>query len=287
MFKKQLVVSLVVGSALTVAGSAVAQIQTKDQQKCINKMNKDSIKIQAAQGKVNSGCIKDFVKGKISGATAAEDCIQNDVKNKVGKKQASLISDETKQCTPLPSPPDFAYLGGVVATTAASEAEISLVHAIYGDPLDSGMLICDTYPSECFCQRTSTKRINKIFRAASKIFVKCKNAALKVGKDPFLLGASSAANLADCVTDGGIGLSVEADTKGKIGNATTQLGDTLGQFCGQGGEDEFGGGVCTGLTGTPLRDCIANQTLCHFCEMVNDVDGLGINCTTWSGTTCG
>lgn len=283
---KKPVIALLAGLALSVAGVANAQIQTKDQQKCINKINKDAIKVQAAQGKVNSGCIKDYVKGKIAGPTAAEDCIQNDVKNKVGKKQAKILSDETKKCTPLPTAPTFAYTSGVFAGTTAAEAEIALAHSLFGDPLDSGMYICDTFPNECFCQRTSAKRINKIFRAASKIFVKCKKAALTVGKDPFGLGADEAADVAECVTNGAIGLSVEADTKGKISKATTQLGDTIGQFCGQGGEDEFGAGVCVGLTGTPLRDCIASQTLCHFCEMVKAIDALPLNCTTWSGTAC-
>jgi hypothetical protein len=282
---KRSIIAVVAGLALSVAAAANAQIQTKAQQKCIFKINKDAIKTQAAQGKVNSGCIKDYVKGKISGPTAAEDCIQNDVKNKVGKKQAKILKDETKKCTPLPAPPDFAYTSGVFAGTSAAQAEISLVRAVFGNPLDDGMYICDTFPNECKCQRLASKRVNKLFRTASQIFVKCKKFALRVGKIPFPLGANSAADIADCVTDLAIE-SVGADAKGKIAQATGQLGDTIGQFCGQGGEDEFGAGVCTGLSGAPLRDCIAAQTLCHFCEMVNAIDNLSINCTTWSGTAC-
>lgn len=285
MLKKSFALLFVVGSVVLAAGVAVAQIQTKDQQKCINKVNKDAIKIQAAQGKINSSCIKDFVKGKVAGPGAAETCIQSDPKSKVSKKQGKLVADEGKFCG---TAPDFAYVGSPTATDAPVDAERNLAHSIYGNPLDSGMFICDTFPNECFCQRTTTKRINKIFRAASKIFIKCKKAALKVGKDPFDLGADNLGDIEACVTDGVLagGLSVESDTKGKISKATSQLGDTIGQFCGLGGSDEFGGGDCAALSGTALRDCIANETLCHFCEMINDVDGLAIDCATWSGAIC-
>ncbi len=279
------IASIAAAAAIIASGSALAQVQSKDQEKCINKINKDAIKIQAAQGKINSSCIKDFVKGKISGAGEAENCIQSDPKSKVLKKQMKLIGDEGKFCS---TTPDFAYVGSPTATDAPVDAERSVVHSIYGNPLDSGMYLCDTHPAECFCQRTTTKRINKIFRSASKIFIKCKKKALKVGKDPFPLGADDGGDIEECVTDGlqPGGLSVEADTKGKISKAIQQLGDTMNQFCGQTPNDEFGGGDCNGLSGVALRDCVANETLCHFCEMVNDVDGLAIDCATWSGATC-
>ncbi len=280
------IMSVFVAAALIGSGSALAQVQDKVQEKCINKINKDAIKIQAAQGKINSSCIKDFVKGKISGPGSAENCIQSDPKAKVSKKQNKLLADEVKFCS---TTPDFAYVGGLTAVSDPVDAERNVVHSLYGNPLDSGMFICDTFPNECFCQRTTTKRINKIFRAASKIFIKCKKAALKIGKDPFPLGAQDPADIEACITDGLLvgGLSVAADTKGKIGNATTQLGDTINQFCGMGGNDEFGGGDCAGLSGSTLRDCIANETLCHFCEMIKGVDGLpAIDCAAWSGATC-
>ena len=50
--------ALVAASALLPVAAAWADPQTKDQQKCINKMNKDGIKVQAAQGKENVECVK-------------------------------------------------------------------------------------------------------------------------------------------------------------------------------------------------------------------------------------
>lgn len=266
-------------------GMASAQVQTSAEQKCINKINKDMIKVQAAQGKLNAGCVKDAVKT----GSDAENCINADAKNKVGSKAAKTVSDEQKKC--LIDPPGIAYLSAGTANAAAIAAEKNLIHDVFGSPLTNGvtgLYQCDTHPQECGCQRQAIDRVEKSVRAMSQIFVKCKKAALAVGKDPFPSGAMSNAEIAECVTNGALagGLSVESDTKGKVANAFTQLDDTVAQFCTAGGTDEFIGGDCATLTGTALGDCLEQRARCRFCEMVNAGDGLSINCSAWSGGTC-
>jgi hypothetical protein len=279
---RQIVLGVVCLAVLSfgLAGSAAAQPQGNDQQKCINKINKGTSKVHAAQGKANAGCIKDAVlKG-----TPAEPCILDDPKDKVEGKQAKLNEDDMKNCTDTP---DFGYTSGAFAGTTAYQAEVNLIHDVYGNPVDTGLYLCDTNPAECLCQRQVDGRIEKLFRSMSKLFLKCKKPALAIGKDPFPTGADDAGDLADCIDDGGVALSVQSDGKGKLADGTQQLQDTAGQFCYTTPNDEFGNGACSGFHGNPagLATCLRNQVECRFCQMYKAVDGLGanINCATWSG----
>jgi hypothetical protein len=280
--KGVITVGLGIGALMVLGASAAsAQPQGNLQQKCINKINKDMIKVQAAQGKLNAGCVKDAVKT----GSNAEACIAADAKGKVSGKEDKTVSDEMKNCVGLSPAPAFAYTSAVMANTAAEEAEDDLIHDVFGSPaIDPGLFLCDTSPAECLCQRQVIDRAEKLFRAMSKYFVKCKKAALAIGKLPaFPLGAASASDIARCVTDATIGLSVQADTKGKVADATSQMEATRANFCTVGGE--FNAGVCTG-SGSGVTDCLAKRTKCRFCEMVNAGDGLAIDCSTFSGTTC-
>jgi hypothetical protein len=58
--------------------------QGKDQQLCINELNKNFAKVAKAQGKDIGACIKDGAKGKL-GALTIEACTTADRKGKVGK----------------------------------------------------------------------------------------------------------------------------------------------------------------------------------------------------------
>ncbi len=194
-----------------------------------------------------------------------------------------MNADDVKNCTPAPS---FAYTSGVVAGSAAARAEVDLVHDLYGNPVNPNLYLCDTNPAECLCQRQVNGRIKKLFRAMSKIFLKCKNPALAIGKDPFPAGAANVGEIAQCISNAGIGLSVQADTKGKVADGTQQLTDTAQQFCYANMVDEFGAGACVGsANGAALAACIVDQVECRFCNMYKAADalGAGINCATWSG----
>jgi hypothetical protein len=276
----QIIRGIVCASALLlVAGSAMGQLGNAEQ-KCVNKINKGASKVHAAQGKLNSGCIKDAVSEKIPDADA---CFLADAKGKVIGKQNKLNDDDAKNCGSVPS---FAYVGGAFAGTTAAQAELDLIHDVYGNPVQPELYLCDTNPAECLCQRQVNGRINKLFRAMSKIYLKCKNPALAIGKDPFSAGAANVGELAQCITNGSIGLSVQADTKGKVADGRQQLIDTATQFCNANMIDEFGGGACAGSANpTALADCILDRVQCRFCRMYKQVDALGgaVDCAAWSG----
>ena len=64
------------------SGVAFGQAQSKNQQGCVNALNKDGAKVGATQGKENTGCIKNAGKAGGSGAQA---CLTSDIKGKAAK----------------------------------------------------------------------------------------------------------------------------------------------------------------------------------------------------------
>jgi hypothetical protein len=263
----------------------------KAEQICINKINNDGVKVQAAQLKVNDGCVKDAVKTQLSPGGPANTCLETDAKNKVGKKRDSTTNDIVKKCSGAPS---IFFTGAVVTNDAAEDSAKALVRDTFGPALES-LQSCDTNPQECACQVKVINRVSKIERAMGKIWLQCKKSALKNGKEPFAVGGATAnGELEQCVTNAALagGLSVAADTKSKISNATAQLQDTAEQFCGAGVADEFASGVCAGFSTPPsvdgagLASCLNAHAKCRFCEMVNTTDALAVDCDAFAGITC-
>ena len=275
--------------AMLVPGLASAEL-VKEQQICINKMNKDGVKVQAAQLKVNDGCVKDEVKKGPVGF--ADGCIDADPKGKVAKKRAKTVSDDGKKCGNTPA---VFYSGPAVTNDAAEDTSKALLRDIFGPTLGA-LQNCDTNPEECLCQRKVINRVSKLTRAISKIWLKCKKAAMKNGKEPFTSGGAEVpAQLEQCITTHPLngGLSVESDTKGKILKARDQLDATADQFCGLGTDDEFDPGECSGFSTPPggadgngLANCLRDLAKCRVCEMVNATDDLAIDCDAWVGITC-
>lgn len=277
-------------AAMVVPAAVWAELPNAEQI-CINKMNSDGVKVQAAQLKLNDGCVKDAVKTQLVPGPAADACIELDAKGKVAKKRASTTADITKKCGTTPS---IFFSGDTVTNDAAENGAKALVRDVFGPTLGA-LQSCDTNASECACQVKVINRLSKMERAMAKIWLQCKKAALKGSKEPFVpVGAITNAELEQCVTNAALtgGLSVAADTKGKIASAKDQLRDSAEQFCGAGAVDEFAGGECAGFSTPPtidgagLADCMEELAKCRLCEMVNLTDALAIDCDAWAGTTC-
>ena len=273
--------------AVAAPGRLWAELPKADQT-CINKINSDGIKVQAAQLKVNDGCVSDAVKTQLNPGPTADTCIDADAKGQVGKKRAKTTSDITKKCATTPS---IFFSGDVITNDAAEEASKDLLRDVFGATLGA-LKSCDTNAAECACQVKVSNRVSKIVRAMGKIWLQCKKDAMTAGGAFAPTGAISNAELEQCMTNGALGLSVQADTKGKVADATGQLQATASQFCGVGSVDEFAGGACAGFSAPPTLDatglttCLVNQAQCRFCEMINDFDGLAVDCDAWAGIAC-
>lgn len=283
---------LLIGMTLAglVAPSVMLADLPKAEQICINKINSDGVKVQAAQLKVNDSCIADAVKTQLNPGPVADTCVESDPKGAVNKKRLSTTADITKKCSGTPS---IFFAGDTVTNDAAEDGAKDLARDVFGAGL-SALKSCDTNAPECACQVKVSNRVSKLARAMAKIWLQCKKNALTANGAFAPSGATTNAQLEQCVTNAALagGLSVAADTKGKIGNAKAQLQTTAGQFCGSGSVDEFAGGACAGFSTPPTIDaaglatCLASQAKCRFCETVNETDVLAIDCDTWVGITC-
>jgi hypothetical protein len=65
--------------ALLAPGAAIAQLD-KDQQACLNALNKDAAKLAAVRGKVSGACLKAAGKGKLPTGQSADQCLVADAK---------------------------------------------------------------------------------------------------------------------------------------------------------------------------------------------------------------
>ncbi len=255
----------VAGATLLLAtGSAHGQAQSKQQQACINKLNKDSSAVAMAQGKENRACLKNAGKGKLTGT--AEDCLTLDPKQKVLKKRDKTVADQAKFCGQAP---DFGFTGAATLNNAAVQAKLDLLADLFGSPLDTAVISCAADKAGCICQQKILLNAEKIAVTKVKEFLKCKKQALKSG-------ATTATALENCVADAGTAGSVAADSKQKIQKKVAKLGADVDAKCS--GVSGAVAGTCSALTGAALATCIDVQIECRVCQMINEVDDISVNC---------
>ena len=267
--------------ALLPWGAAHADVQSSDQQKCINKMNKDGIKVQAAQGKENAECVKKKANNELPGPAQAETCLTADARGKVLKRTNKTSADETTFCTL--DVPDFGYVSAGTVNAVAKQAELDLIHDVFGPaPIDDGLFQSDPNVPEAVCQRTAVVRIEKLMQSMGREFAKCKKNALKINKEPFPDGAMAAVDLHDCVDEPTALNSVAADTKGKLAKRKQNLLDTIVNQCDLTSVSTTSfPGACVGLSAATLQTCLIDLVECRFCEMVNGMDGLAVDCNAF------
>jgi hypothetical protein len=255
--------------ALAMLGAVAAQGQlSAEQQKCVAVVNKDTAKVLATQNKLASSCVK------VASATA-EACIALDADGKVQTAIDKAVAHDAALCL---DPPAFAYLTAGTAAAVAVQVSTDTVRDVVGNPIDGGLYPCLSNPGECRCQQKVINRVGKMLDSATRIFVKCKRVAL--------LSATSAADIADCVTNAANALSIAADPKGALAKRRGLLNATLAKYCNGLQNDPFAGGQCPGASGPTGADCFKSRALCRACQLASGADGLGIDCDAWSGTTC-
>ena len=94
MSKRSPFVSMMLGAGVFFLMSSVgayAQVQSTDQQKCLNAVNKDGAAVAKTQGKENVGCVRGAGKGTLTGTAQA--CLTADAKGKVGKAKGKTSAD--------------------------------------------------------------------------------------------------------------------------------------------------------------------------------------------------
>ena len=260
------ILAAVVGvSALVVVGASAALAQqSSGQQKCLNGINKDGAGVAKTQGKENIGCLKAKGQGKLVGS--AQTCLTADAKGKVQKSKDKTSADATKNCG---TPPSFGFTGAPTVNNAAVQGQLDLENDVFGNDLDSATISCSSNKPGCLCQQKVLKDVEKLVDTKLKVFINCKKAALKAG-------ANSAQALRDCVNNAGTAGSIAADSAGKVQKGADKINATIGKSC-TGVSGAFPG-TCNPQTGNALGDCLDTQVECRVCTMVNEMDGIFVNC---------
>ncbi len=265
-------IALVVAISIAAAVSAHAQVQSKEQTKCLIKQFKTASKVLQTQTKDIESCIKDRGKDKLN--TTVFTCAIADRKGKVAKSQAKALLTEEKTCAA--SPPDFGIADASSTNEFVLPAAMATTRSIFGPSLQA-MFNCDFGKDECKCQQAAARAADKLIRTSLKQYLKCKSLALAAG-------ATSDAALVACVEDAGTEESLTADTKGKLAKQVANLGKLFESpkgKCGSVNTDSLLPGDCIGSTGTALTACLSTVLACRTCQTVNAFDDISADCDTF------
>jgi hypothetical protein len=249
-------------------GAANAAL-SKEDQKCVNSINKGAAKVAATQGKENAACIKNGGKDKLPPGQSVEECLTDDPKNKVS---GAIGKIKVGDCA---SPPAFPAIDTDKNSIGPKmvDAELDLIHAVFGTDLDAVVASAVDDKPGAKCQAAVAKAISKCLDTKFKEYNGCKKNKLK-GKDT--TAAENAGELrVQCMADATTGAI--PDGKGKIAKkCVTAIGDTLSKKCGVGNVGDLITG-CSPVT----KECIDQKVKCEVCGAINDLDGLGRYCDSF------
>lgn len=288
-------------------------VQTRDQQRCVNLLQKNAEKAVKAKSKEIESCIKLYSRG--DGAPDPNDiggCFDADSRNKLQKLFAKAVAGELKKCpAELPgfAVPRITYLAPpeddpdlfedgvheIFTETVHPEAERAASTLIEDLLDDADAAVVVPAPGDraeaalARCQQKVIKGMNKCFQVRLKEYGKCKKAALA----SFLPAITDAAELeAVCLEVSG--LPGQPDSKGKLiktcaGNAdparpkgllkllNTCVGDGASLTTLFPGLERFSVG-CASSSASDLATCIDARTRCALCVHLDRSDDLAVDC---------
>lgn len=255
------------------AHEARAQVQTKDQQRCIITMNKNLGKVASRQGKENNDCIKRAGK---KNAGLIEDCLTSDSKGKVAKTKAKTLADFDRKCTGTdrngdPVFPDFGATDPNTVNNAAVQKEIDLAHEIFGPDLDLAIVTDKDLRFVTKCQGKIAKTVNRCQDTKLREFNKCKKTVLRDPNAP----ADDPGDLEACMF---------VDPDGKVAKACgPKLAKQVRAHCTLKGVDlsvAFPGITDPNTLVDPndLVEDFDQAVECVACLAVNAADGLSKDC---------
>jgi hypothetical protein len=260
-------------------GQVWAQALSKDQQNCVNQINKNFANVAKAQAQVISTCISAGSKDQLEAQTI-EACMTADNSGKVDKAEQKTLDKERRKClAKLEQLPHFGFAGAAVANQVAIAKELSLVHAIFGNDLDDpnqGIQLSFFNKNTAKCQLDVAKAAQKCQGAKLNVFNSCKKGVLKGKGGPAI---ESAQQLQDACL--GIGTNPMPDPQRKIVKACEdKLGDTTAKKC----VNAKGVDLARAFPGFDPSDnlqadiYIAQKIECEFCLAINAVDDLSRDC---------
>jgi cysteine-rich repeat protein len=262
------------------AACYLEQPQDKDQQRCINALNKSLAKVARARGKAITRCIKNGSKGKLSGQDPIETCLSGN-NAKVENAQQKTQRRYEAQCYRA-GPPDFGATTPDAVNQAAMEQELSLIRAIFGSDLDAAIVRTDDpgradARAEASCQVAAAKQARKCQRSKLITFIECKKDGLNGARtgnvypdadDPF----DTPDDLERC-------MDFELIPKAINRACDPKLVKKLRYECeGLDIPSLFPGECSSAQDLTELKDCFERLAECYVCQELNQADALNRDC---------
>jgi cysteine-rich repeat protein len=263
-----------VGFALAFSPAlAFGQTILKEQQKCINELNKNLGKVMKTQGKELDKCIKFGASDKL-GAQTIEQCTTADNKGKVEDAQAKTVSKAGQKC--VPPLPSFGATDATTVNDTAVAKEILLIHDVFGTDLDQSTILKTDKKDAHKCQVDVSKALHKCQDTKLKVYNKCKKDGLK-GKTPPGLIISAADLETKCLMQGGDPNTPQPDPDSKIQKAcVTKLAGKISSKCAGVPHGIAFPGAC--VIAPDLRACLDVLVECRVCLALNNADALARDC---------
>ena len=236
--------------------------QTKDQQKCINALNKSLAKVSDAHAKAFSKCVKGYAKT----GSSAEACLMA-ANSSVDKAEQKTFKQETRRCTD--SAPDFGATDAVTVNGAAMQLEIDVIREVFGADLDAALVTSAVDKDTAKCQGAVVKSVNKCQKSKLKVFNRCKKTGLKKAV------IRKSVDLEGCWGDDPRDVVARAcdPVNGKLATRV------LPKSCVSRGVDlssAFPG--CSTDDSEDLAMCVDEIVECRVCVALNQADDLALDC---------
>jgi hypothetical protein len=236
--------------------------QTKNQQRCIDALNKSLAKVADAHAKAISKCVKNYAKT----GSSAEFCLM-EPNSSVERAEQKTLKRELTRCAD--TMPDFGATDAATVNDAAMQLEVDVIREIFGDDLDAALVTSAVDKDAAKCQRAVVKAVAKCRRSKLKKFNRCKKIGLKKSD------IRSDVDLEGCWGDDPRGVVAKAcdPVSGKLATRV------LPKNCVSRGVDlssAFPG--CDTDDSADLAMCVEEIVNCRVCVALNQADDLSLDC---------
>ncbi|HYC54722.1 MAG TPA: hypothetical protein VEL28_07275 [Candidatus Binatia bacterium] len=249
------------GAAFAVACLAqpsAAQVQSAEQQKCLQSTATASAKLAKARAKEYAKCLKSAAGEDLVGCSA-EDCVASDASGKVGDALAKLRDISSASCR---TQPDFAYRHPSLVGSVVVDETIGLFDDVLGPDLDDVAILKSEDARGAACQGKILKAATKLGLTMTSLYDACRKAAVPT--------VTSAEALADCLD------AITADDSGKVAAAERGIDAAVAGTCAGLDMNTVLDGSCDGAP--DLGDCVAERARCRACRRASSSDDLGTDC---------
>ena len=241
-------------------------VATKDDQKCVNGINKAWGGVIKATNKAAGKCVKDISKGKVTGSYI--DCSNA---ADLGKAYDKTTKTDGKSCPPAEGM--FAYIGdsqavNLAGTAASVEANLALLG-------ESSNIVPKAEKDAAKCQQEVQKGLTKYLDGLTADANKAKKDCLKGKKVPQCTLSSELASA--MTTDGKKGTKALSAWNSKTAKKCAGLPTETIPL-------NFPSACASSATYTELVACSAVRARCSFCASLNTADALAVDCDEYASS---